>query len=292
MPALRTRVSWQGASTGASLGVPHAFFSWKSRPLAQQWVNELSHHPLRLGDYPCAQSRALRTTSPASRGWYGGTQGRWGILAAGQHRVEAARSSAALPPKSGWEQQINCLPLLSQSQVLHQKRWRIKILANCPLLSPLPEAQQQNRQGTKIFFHRTKLDAQGPSLTDRQWEMLDITSFTWSPFISNTVPDQTFKKSFLGKRTKKSYIFDLSTLRRPLGRLVRNVLCRLNMGVGRSGRCATNTCCLDGRDVQGGGRSACRRAVLDCRPRQNMSSAANRRSRVDRCNNFHSSPKV
>lgn len=165
MPALRTRVPQQDASAGASPDVPHDFFTWKSCPLAQSWIDELPHCVPHLGGCPRAQRRALRTTRVAQ--WHTGQVGR--------RRHSRVLS---LPLKSGWEQQIHCLPLLSQSWVLHQKRWRIKILANCPLLSLLPKAQQQNKQGTKILFHCTKLDPRGPSLMDRHWEVLGITSST------------------------------------------------------------------------------------------------------------------
>lgn len=113
MPALRTRVCQQDASTGASLDAPHTFFTWKSCPLAQQWVTELPHHTLPLGGYPGAQSRALGTSSPASGGWHGGTRGSWRVLVAGRHGVEAARSTAS----EKWVRTANKLPAFALSSL-------------------------------------------------------------------------------------------------------------------------------------------------------------------------------
>lgn len=170
----------------------------------------------------------------------------WGVLTAGQHRGEEALLSA-LTASEKWLRTANTLPAsISQSQLLQQKRWRMQILANRLLLPLLPEAQQQKRQGTKIFLHCAKAGARGPSLMDRPWAVLGITSFTLSPSTSITVPESELSRRVL-REGGTIPIWPLN-FQKALGKICQKCDRRLRMGNGRSGRCATPAWC----DVHGG----------------------------------------
>lgn len=102
-PALRTRVARQNASTGASLDVPHAFFTWKSCPLAQWWVNEVSHLHFTSAAVPMLTAEPSGPPAPQAGG--------------GMVTEKACRVS--LPPGSmgrRWHSQVpSLLPKVSEN---------------------------------------------------------------------------------------------------------------------------------------------------------------------------------
>lgn len=124
MTAIR-RVLQQDAITGASLD--DLLIS-----VLGKWAAPMCTSPGQLS--PCSE-QSPQDHQPCSRGWHGGTQGRQAIpiCCIGETQPPPVLS---LTEKSAWEQQTHYLPLLSQSQLLHQKRRRIKMLTNCPLHSP------------------------------------------------------------------------------------------------------------------------------------------------------------
>lgn len=58
----------------------------------------------------------LRGEPSGPLGWHSGTQGRWGVLAAGQHGEEAALSSA-LTASEKWVRTANTLPAFALSKL-------------------------------------------------------------------------------------------------------------------------------------------------------------------------------
>lgn len=227
----------------------------------------------------------LRGEPSGPLGWHSGTQGRWG----GGGTLECSHCLWKVGENSKY---TACLCSLKAGSCIRRGE-ELKYLQTA-LSSPCsPKLSSRTSRGQKSFCTAQSWTHEAPlSWTDtgKCW----VSPVPPKVHLSLTqCQTPNFLKEISGEGGGgKSYIFDVSTLRRPLRRFVRKVLCRLNMGIARSGRCVTNTCCLDRRDVQGSGRSAGRCVVLGCRPRQNMSSAANRHSCIDRCSNFHSSSKI
>lgn len=186
----------------------------------------------------------VEPTSPTSRGWHINMWDKCGVLAAGQRGEEEATCSRPLTASKKHLRTVNTfLPLPSQSQVLHQRRSRTKILANSPLLSlSAPQSSEAAQAGHKNPFPAHGVECTRPlshaltagSAGDHQFhlQLIYLYHSAW-----NFLQEYFLGKKVLKNKIIKINIFDLSNPRKALGEICQKCAMLLNTGTGRSRSC-------------------------------------------------------